>query len=89
MLDLDPIKGRLAASRSSRFLDAGNQALIHHAKGDIAALVAEVERLRAAEETRVAHMWRVHEAVSTHQQALKDQARPEDLALWEATYDER
>ena len=52
MLDLEPIKARLVAATGARFLDAGSQNLIHHAKGDLAALVAEVERLRANEEAR-------------------------------------
>lgn len=46
------------------------------------------KRLRAAEEARVSHMWRVHEALEAHRQALMDRARPEDVKLWEATYDE-
>jgi hypothetical protein len=33
-------------------------------------------------------MWRVHEALEAHRQALMDRARPEDVKLWEATYDE-
>jgi hypothetical protein len=49
MLDLDPIKARLAAATPGPWVYSCNDAyLIANAPTDLAALVAEVERLRAA-----------------------------------------
>jgi hypothetical protein len=93
MIDLESLKTRLAETPRPWFWtpDGG----IAEQQFDLGAVLDELEHLRAevahlrkTQEIRMAHMWRVHEAVSAHQRALHDRARPEDLAMWEATYDE-
>lgn len=87
MLDLEPIKKKLAARASDPLVTywdstrLASQTDIDHA--DIAEMVKELEALRLRAEGEMRRMWALVDAATAHREALKDNPRPEDLALWE------
>jgi predicted DNA-binding protein (UPF0251 family) len=85
MLDLEPIKKKLAFRASEpRIVTVFRKTQpedIDHA--DIAAMVKELEALRLRAEGEMRRMWALVDAAVAHREALKDNPRPEDLALWD------
>ncbi len=88
MLDLEPIKKKLALkaaeTHSVTYWNGTHMASrtdIDHA--DIAAMVKELEALRLRAEGEMRRMWALVDAAVAHREALKDNPRPEDLALWD------
>ena len=86
MLDLQPIKDRLEMASPDKGRRVGyppDADLQYHAYDDLAALVAEVERLDAENHALWRRLLRLHGAIRKHQQGHdKDRVCSDDEILW-------